>query len=290
MSTKKPVTPVADSTAVAVPETLSQAEQDELNEFLGVSGKDGKEHISPNDIIMPRVALLQDLSPQVKDRNNEARGGEFYNIITDYNYGDTVEIIALLFYTSRIKWDSPTPGANIECIARDGENGTKYGKCADCRFKEFSTDAQGKSQQPACTEFKNLICLPLEEGKSLYETAPASFSGKRSALNVIRQLLTRMHAMRYNNKEVPMYMHRWQISSVEEKNDQGTYYMPVFKDLGMITDIQALRYLKQQYQVMKESAARFVIPEEHPGEESASRPNASEVIDADFKPKAESDY
>jgi hypothetical protein len=293
MATKP--TPPSKSTAIvdATPEeideyktALTPDEQAEFDAFMGAASKDGKENINADDIVMPRISLLQDLSPQVKERKGHA--GDFYNIISDENYGSTMQVVGLLSYTSRIKWDSPTPGANIECVARDGENGTKYGRCVDCKFRDFSVDAQGKSVQPACTEFKNLILIPRTEGGSMMDTPPAAFSAKRASLGAMKNFFTRVTNMRHNGIEVPMYSHIWEITGVQEKGDKGEYWVPKFEDKGMITNISLLKYFQGMWKSMKDSLTKFDIKQDQVEDVSANR--STDVIDAKYVPSEEVPY
>lgn len=246
--------------AVADPTTYS----DELLEFMGEHGREGKEMVRAEDIIIPRVAVIQALSPQVKERR--AGLGDLFNIVTGANYGPEMSFIPLFFFTTQIMWDSPNPGASIECLARDGEHGSRYGACASCKYREFSTDNNGLSVQPKCTTFKNILLLPYAEGVALTEQSPAVFSGKRTGIREISAFITRATSERFAGRELPLYMGIWKVKTVEATNEKGSFYVPKFDFQNVVMDINEVRYLHGVYKSMKESQARLDIQQEGPGD------------------------
>ena len=271
------------------------AEEQELLDFLGLSGKEGKENITSDDIVIPRIAIMQALSPQVKERT--AQMGDIVNIVTGENYTKgsaaneaVLHFIPLLFFGNRIKWESPNPGSPIECIAKDGEHGSKYGECRPCVFKEFTTNnTNGKNDQPLCTEFKNIMIIPLPSDSNPYDQAPAAFSGKRASLGAMKQFLTQVTALRYNGREVPMYAHRWAVRSVEVSNAAGSFYVPKFEDLGMITEMSLLKYMRTIYQQMEKARDKFTIPQDNVEDAptNVTPKTGGEHIDADWVPTPE---
>ena len=267
-------------------------EEQELMEFLGLTGREGKELIKSDDIVIPRISIVQALSPQVKERT--ANPGDIFNVVTNVNYtqgskpGETIlKFIPLMFFGTRIMWEGDL-GTPIECIARDGENGSKYGNCNSCNFKDFTINEQnGRSDQPKCTEFKNIMLIPLPDGVSPRDQAPAAFSGKRGSLNAMKQFVTQMMALRYNGREVPMYSHTWGLRVVEAKGDKGEYYVPKFEDLGMITDMSTLKYMRSVYQQLESARGKFSIPQEN---EVAPGTTTYEPSSFDPKPETQVDY
>lgn len=241
------------------------ANQEELVAFLGEYGKEGKENITSDDILIPRLAILQALSPAVKEKKGYA--GDIFNTVTKVNYGsEGITFIPLFFYSSRICFSSNDPGANIECTARDGLHGSVKdglhgnGICARCPQKEFTTNAQtGASEQPRCTEFKNVLALPLPEGESPTHQVPVIISGKRAAIGVMKQFLSEVQAFRYKGLEMPMYARIFRMIPKEEKGQKGDYFNPSFESMGLIQDLTLARFLQGVYRQMKEAQSRFVI-------------------------------
>jgi hypothetical protein len=257
-------------------------DEEELLSFYNETGKDGKENVRSDDIIMPRLAILQPTNPQVTDRLGQA--GDIFNIVTNVNYSNKgLKFVPLLFYMNRIKWESPDPGAKLECIARDGEHGSKYGACMACVFKEFGQDGS----QPSCTEFKNILMIPLPDGESPYDQAPVAFSGKRTAIGIMKNFVTQMMNLRHKGTEMPMYSHIWQLGVAKETNEKGTWYSPQFTNMGPIKDIRLLKYLQSVYKQMQASQAKYMIPQEN--EEYAARPASNTVEDAEYKPVPETE-
>ena len=88
------------------PANLATKENDQLatlpehlrSEF---GNKAGKENVGREDMLIPRLAIAQSLSPQLK-KSNEAyipdlEPGQFFNSVNGEVYGDQVQIIPLSF-------------------------------------------------------------------------------------------------------------------------------------------------------------------------------------------------
>lgn len=231
----------------------------ELEAFYTETSKDGKELISASDIIMPRIALIQKMSPQVDDR--VAVPGDFYNTVSRQNYGpEPFKFVPLLFYGSRIKWESKNPGSKIECVARTGEIGTKYGPCVTCRFSQFNADGT----PPDCTDFKNILAIPMIPGENPYDQPPAAISGKSMSLGPVKDFLTRVNHIRINGRPVAMYAYIWKMTATEASNEKGKFYVPMFDPVDRIIDIELLKYLRGQYDALSKMREHFVIDEDQP--------------------------
>ena len=147
----------------------------------------GFEDEDSGDMIIPRVKVIQTLSPERKDKI--ANEGDIINSLTKEKLNGKV-FIPVFKFNNNIWWRDRSDGGGIRCIARDGKLGTMSDGtnlvCASCKRCEFDNTKQGKESLPKCTKYINFFGffagerMPIilsfaktsyNEGKKLYSLA-----------------------------------------------------------------------------------------------------------------------
>lgn len=147
----------------------------------------GFEDEEAGDIIVPRIKVIQSLSPERRD--GTADEGDIINSLTKEKYNGHV-FIPVFKFNNNIDWIDRADGGGIRCIARDGKIGeTSDGQrtfCAQCRRNEFDNTKKGREALPKCTKYINFFGffegerMPIilsfaktnfNEGKKLYSLA-----------------------------------------------------------------------------------------------------------------------
>lgn len=139
------------------------------------------------DIIIPRVKVIQTLSPERKDKIAEE--GDIINSLTKEKLNGKV-FIPVFKFNNNVWWRPRSEGGGILCIARDGKNGVQsddtHLQCAICKKCEFDNSKQGRDAVPVCVKYINFFGffegerMPIilsfsktsyNEGKKLYSLA-----------------------------------------------------------------------------------------------------------------------
>jgi hypothetical protein len=143
--------------AKAAPTSIQASRPDYLKEFDGQEVR-GLEQVTSAEMVLPRLALCQNTSPQ-RDRTNPKyipglQEGTFFNSLTKGIYGEKLTVMPLFFRKSRIYWKDINEGGGIICRAPHGN---------DCQLNDGKAclhSAWGKDgTPPLCTEFYNYACL-----------------------------------------------------------------------------------------------------------------------------------
>lgn len=184
MSNEKKTT---QATAETVEETKELATQ-ESAELAQTSGMPmGFEDEEAGDMIIPRIKVVQTLSPERKEK--QAEEGDIINSLTKEKLNGKV-FIPVFKFNNNIDWKDRAEGGGMQCYARDGKvgeksDGTKV-MCASCKRCEFDNTKQGKDAAPKCTKYINFFGffagerMPIilsfsktsyNEGKKLYSLA-----------------------------------------------------------------------------------------------------------------------
>lgn len=147
----------------------------------------GFEDEDAGDMIIPRIKIVQTLSPERKDK--VAEEGDIINSLTKERLNGKV-FIPVFKFNNNIDWKDRADGGGIQCMARDGKigektDGTKV-MCASCKRCEFDNTKQGRDAAPKCTKYINFFGffagerMPIilsfaktsyNEGKKLYSLA-----------------------------------------------------------------------------------------------------------------------
>lgn len=118
----------------------------------------GFEDEEAGDMIIPRIKVVQTLSPERKDK--KAEEGDIINSLTLEKCNGKV-FIPVFRYNNNIDWIDRSEGGGMRCIARDAKVGeTQDGTrmlCAQCRKCEFDNSKQGKEAFPTCTKYINFF-------------------------------------------------------------------------------------------------------------------------------------
>lgn len=150
----------------------------------------GFEDEDQDDMIIPRVKVVQALSPERKDKI--ADEGDIINTLTKEKLNGKV-FIPVYKFGSNILWKDRSEGGGISCQAKDGKMGTNsFGDavmCKVCGKCEFDNKKTGRDAIPTCTKYINFFGffegerMPVilsfaktnyKEGKKMYSLAKVS--------------------------------------------------------------------------------------------------------------------
>lgn len=196
----------------------------------------GLENLERSDMTLPRLGLCQSLTPQrIKSDPKYISGldeGSFFNTITREVYGETVRLVPLLFYKTRILFGPMDEGGGLRCQSPDnligiGEPG---GTCIRCPFSQFGSARNGEGKGTACNQFFNYAALIVEDGGGVTPEGLLVFSLKSSALKVAKDWNA---LIRIRNLDI--FAGVYEVKSVERKNDVGRWYEPVINPAGNVT-------------------------------------------------------
>lgn len=171
----------------------------------------GLGNISEEDRIIPRLKIMQPLSPEVDE--GIAKPGEFVNSIAKKSYGKILTLVPVMWWKSRVNWQPREEGGEILCQARDALNGAIL--CADCELSKW----HGKDA-PTCTAIINILGLVNNAELVATSFMKTSYGTGKQFINL------------FNYKKVDIFNFSYEVSAIQEQNDFGKYWVVKFKDLN----------------------------------------------------------
>lgn len=175
-------------------------------------------NIDPKDLQLPRIELLQALSPAVTEGEEGMVPGIMVNSLTKELLGEdgkATTITPIKVEKNFIKWRPREEGGGIDYRTSDPE---------DPRVKE-DTKWGKNGEKPACTSYLNFLCLV--EGQDM----PMVLSCAMTNYKVGRDLLT-MAFM--SGKDC--FAYSYALSSKKRTNNYGTFYTYSIKRAGPSKD------------------------------------------------------
>lgn len=173
----------------------------------------GNENVTSRDMVIPRIDLLQDLSPQVK-RNDEAyiegaEPGMLFNSLTGELYGNEVYIVPVFFVTTFNIWVDRKKGGGFrgaytsEAAAR--AEVPRLAREEDLRESDFQIVETGNNY--------GFVLLP--DGR-VEEVAIAFSKTKLSASRKLNSLIRMTGGARWRRA--------YKLQAVRKKNNKGEFY------------------------------------------------------------------
>lgn len=118
----------------------------------------GYEDEEEGDMIIPRVKIIQLMSPEFKSK--EADEGDIINSLTKEKLTGK-KFIPVFKFNNNIWWKPRSEGGGINCIAKDGKMGVASDgvplACKMCKKNEFDNSKQGAEAIPVCTKYMNFF-------------------------------------------------------------------------------------------------------------------------------------
>lgn len=205
-------------------------------------------NIDQSDLIIPRIKLLQALSPEIQDFET-ARPGNFWHSVASEMLGKELRIIPILLRKSFVLWAPRGDDRGILARANDGVHwdppnmefrvrpkgspGEVVWKTAETVDKsglaEFGTSIPGDPKSPPAASLTYNI-LVLVAGKT--EMGPALLLNTRSAVRPAKDLISKVTARR----NVPSFAQVYRMVVKEDKGPQGPFFNYGYASDGFATE------------------------------------------------------
>lgn len=167
--------------------------------------------IDREDIVLPRIRLLQPVSSDVTD--GIASAGQFMNSVTGEVFPEDLHVLIFTHFKSRVYFDPD--GNGVLCLSPDGIEGSEFGACADCEYPKWKDRVP-----PPCALVHNYPCYVLNAGAIEGTPLPIALSFMKTSTKAARKLNT-MVAVSHRS----WFDFIFKVSSIKTKNDKGTYFV-----------------------------------------------------------------
>jgi len=204
-------------------------------------------NVDASDRIIPRIKLIQAISPELNDFP-EAKAGQFWHTIAQQNIGPTLRAVPIIIRKSFVLWAPRNDDRGILARAMDGihwdpadaeftvkpkgsPNPVTYKTkktVAESGLDQFGTSIPGDANSPpaASLTYNMMWFLP-----DFPDLSPSVIINTRSSVKPMQQLLSRI-----DSKPVPHFCQVYTIGSVQQKGAEGPYFNFTYTGAGFADD------------------------------------------------------
>lgn len=214
----------------------------------------GTEQISGEDILLPRLRLLQDTSAEVKAQ--ESKAGKLKHSLTE-TIVDSTEFIPISMYKSRIMFDPDNREGAPLCRSFDMKVGSDGSSCQDCDNAKWK-----EGRPPICnTIFNYLIIEPSQVGIMIM---PTILSLMKTSSQAALKLNT---SVEFTIPRQPFWNKVWSLTPKQKHFPKGPAYILTVQQVRE-TDDKERKWCEMIY---KNTVGKRVIEaEEQPADDIAT--------------------
>jgi hypothetical protein len=253
-----------------------------LDDELSKMGGMGAENVQAKDVLIPRLTILQKLSPQLAKKKAEyiegADLGDFCNVATGDVYKEAVLVIPCHFATAYIEWGKNRSGL----VHNYGDDASILKKCVrDDKNRNVLNNGN------VVNETSQWYCL-LQDGASWTRVfMPLTSTNLKHSRKWMT--LCRTENVQMPNGELwkpPLFWRSWKLSAVEDSNDQGDWV--TFKPekgastLELDPNRQLIRMCMSFYEDVSTAKVRGEIVDEDQGQGRTINGSATSTEDKDI--------
>jgi len=236
-----------------------------LDSELQKMGNMGTENVKTKDVLIPRLTILQALSPQLAKKKAEyidgAEIGDFCNVATGDIYKEAILVIPCHFATAYIEWGKNRSGL----VANHGDDASI--------LKRAARNDQIQNIMPngnIISETSQWYCL-LQDGASWTRVfIPLTSTNLKHSRKWMTLCRTESVQMPDGSLwKPPLFWRSWKLVAIEDSNDRGdwTTFKPEkgSSTLELDDSRQLIRACMSFYEDVKSNVVRGEILEEDQG-------------------------
>ena len=228
----------------------------------------GMEQMGADDLALPFIRILGDLSPQVKKSKAEyvegAEPGMLFNTVSKelYDGSKGIQVVPCYYKREYIEWSDrgEGPGAPIAVHPANTD-----------LINQTNRDAMGKDRLPNGNYLENTasyyVMVLSDDGSA--ETALITM--KSTGLKTSRQWNSMISGIKLQGTSgkftPPMFSHIYHLTTVEMSNKKGTWSTWSVAKVGPVQDMGAY----EQAKVFADSVSKGDVQAKHGGEESEDK-------------------
>ena len=181
----------------------------------------GSQNISQEDLALPFLKVLGQLSPEVNKKDSKyvagAEPGKIYNTVTPELY-DEIDVLPVFYKRQYVEWQDRGTSMGAPVAIHDVNSGV---------INEAARDKMNKDRLPNGNYLENTAnhFVVLVSGST---PSTALISMKATQLKISKKWNTMMMSIKMKGKNglftPPTYSHIYRLKTVQMSNDKGTWY------------------------------------------------------------------
>lgn len=189
-----------------------QIAKKESNAIATQSQAKGFENFTSEDLVIPRLRLLQGLSKAVTD--GVGKMGLYQDSLTEEVLGEKVEVVLLGMKNGAVYFKQ---GEGMVCKSNDGITSINGDTCSQCPFNEYWKNWKEDGTPPACSATKEFMSVTKSTVGGA-ESRPLMVTFMKTSYGLGKKLAT---MARLANRDI--FFRSYVLGSEKESNAKGTF-------------------------------------------------------------------
>lgn len=251
-------------------------------QFMRESAGKGTEDWSSTDYEMPRIKLIQGISPELQTYDG-LKAGDFFHTIAEIGLGSELTVVPIHFSKRFVLWRPRPPidqggilaraDDSVHWVPADAEFKVKIDKkgteviwrtartVAESRLANWGTyDPSDPNSQPAATE-SHVVVVALPDYPEL---SPVALFMQRASIGTVRRLRGKLKI-----SGAPIYGTKFLMSSILETSSAGQFNNYTFTAAGFVEDQDQYETYEQMYESFKATGVQIRDLEQAQSDEPA---------------------
>lgn len=252
----KPAAPAPSaSRAVAAAKPTAVANAD-VPDYIKQGGGRGNEAVEMSDVVIPRIEIVQALSPVLK-QNDPAfipgiSQGDMYNTVTRDNLGKALTVVPVMFKKEYLVWKDRQKGGGFRGA---------YGSISEAQDRIAGED--DADDLDAIETAQQLVLVVNDDGSA----SEAMVSMAKTKLSVSKQWNS---LIRLNGND--RFSRTYSLFTVEDSNEKGDYFNFGVSNAGF-PDQDVYQQAEALYNAVASGARKVVVDTSDEGAEGVARSN-----------------
>lgn len=230
---------------------VSTASDNAIPDYIKQGKQRGSEAVEMSDVVIPRIELVQMLSPCLDPKKPEyiegAAAGMLYNSVTRELYGDYAQVVPVLFKKEWLVWKDRKQGGGFRGAHASPEDAARRIAEEPEKDQEYFTSHETAQQ---------LVLVIRDDGT----TEEAVVSMARTKLKVSKQWNS---LIRINGND--RFSRVYKLFGVDDKNDKGEYKNFAVMNAGFPPEAVYQR-AEKLYEAIQSGARKMVVDVENDAE------------------------
>jgi hypothetical protein len=236
-------------------------DMDDINAFLAKHSGSGMEAMTADDFQIPRIGIVQSLSPQrnaQKDQYIEGcdEGQIFESVSKElWDGAEGVTVIPCYFQTVYLEWDTETRGSLVKNHGRDSK---LHDETPPNKKKERITKDGTNIVKTA--EYY-LLLVDRETGSTRRCLLTMSKTALQIAKNWNARINTQLEIDKKTGKPftVPMWSQAWNLTTSVKSNDNGTWFRWEIKPCCRVAEFENGKSLLREALLFKQQVSDGIV-------------------------------
>ena len=237
----------------------------------GLEGPTGLERVTAKDLVIPRITILQDLSPQLKKQRAEyipeAQVGDFCDTGTGDLFRDEIEILPCMYARIYMEWAPRASGKGL--VANHGTDPSCLERCRQDEKRRMITP-EGNYIAETATFY--VLNLSAGNRRSFIPLSSTQLKPARQWMTKISyEEVERPDGSRF---QAPIFYRVWTARPVATNNTEGDWFLWSFSPGETILERAPTKGLLAQAKDFQQQAARGLIQGDMSGMDEEQRPSS----------------